>query len=71
MDEGHWKPLTFKFCALDEKGKLTGIDENYHTYSLEIILYLALERYRNRDSVQEPIQHDIEFTPLKEISITK
>ena len=63
MDEGHWKPLAMKFCALDEKGKLTGIDDNYHTTSLEIILYLALERYRNRvrDSVQKSTQHDIEL----------
>ena len=63
MDNGYWKPLAMKFCALDEKGKLTGIDENYHTTSLEIILYLALERYRNhvRDLVQKSTQHDFEL----------
>ena len=46
-----------------KKGKLTGIDDNYHTTSLEIILYLALERYRDRirDSSQKFTQHDIEL----------
>jgi hypothetical protein len=63
MDQGHWKPLTLKFCALDEQGKLIGIDENYHSTSLESILYLALERYRNqiRDSSKKFTQHDIEL----------
>jgi len=63
MDHGHLKPLSFRFCAIDTEGKLILVDDNYHVNSLEIILYLALERYRNhvRAPEQKSSQHDIEL----------
>jgi hypothetical protein len=63
MDHDHLKPLSFRFCAIDTEGKLILVDDNYHVNSLEIILYLALERYRNHVRVpeQKSSQHDIEL----------